>query len=385
MKRRAVLGRLALSVVATALALGAAELTLRVLSIGDPVLRDAHPVLGWAPIPGAEGTWTREGRAHVRITEHGFRGIEVAPGPPPEGTLRIAVVGDSYTEAKQVELDQRFTVHAEAALNACRGSSEVLTFGVAGYGTAQEYRLLHHRVRAWEPDVVLVALLTGNDIADNHAALRTSGEPAPYFTLEDGHLRLDDSFLRSERYQARVRGGAWRWLKRHFRLARLLAHVGQPARRRDVASELGLHPEIYAPPATDAWRDAWARTEALLAQMHREETRRGARFGVVTLSNATQVAPDPGARAAYAEQLGVPDLRYPDRRIAEAGQRDGYRVLTLVDPLADWAEANDTHLHGFENTAMDTGHWNATGHRVAGEELGRWLCGWLADGRTMNP
>ncbi len=355
-----------------------AELTLGALGVGDPILRDVDPILGWAPIPGAEGEWTREGRGHVRITEHGFRGIEVPPGPAPEGTLRVAIVGDSYTEAKQVELEERFGVHVEAALEACRGPTEVLMFGVSGYGTAQEYRLLHHRVRGWEPDVTLVALLTGNDIADNHRALRAADLPAPYFTLEGGRLTLDDSFLRSEDYQARSGGGLYRGLRRRSRLLRMLSRVGQGrARSRD---ELGLRTEIYAPPADATWQEAWARTEALLARMGREEAARGARFGVVVLTNAAQVDPDLAERRALAERLGVEDLRYPDRRIAGAGARDGYPVLTLVEPLARDAEARGVYLHGFDNTALGTGHWNREGHRVAGEAIGAWLCAQLAGG-----
>jgi len=75
--------------------------------------------------------------------------------------------------------------------------------------------------------------------------------------------------------------------------------------------------------------------------MDREVRGREARFLVATLSSAIQVHPDPQAREVFAAGLGVPDLYYPDRRL---------------------------FLHGFGRT-VGYGHWNAAGHRLAGERL----------------
>ena len=88
--------RALLVLISTLFSLGIAELAVRVLGITDPVLREADPVLGWAPIPNADGWWTREGRGHVHITPYGFRGVDVAPGDAAPDTLRVALVGDSY-------------------------------------------------------------------------------------------------------------------------------------------------------------------------------------------------------------------------------------------------------------------------------------------------
>jgi len=372
------LKRAALVLASTALSLLFAELALGWLDVGEPILRDVDPQLGWAPIPGAEGWHTREGRAHVRITEHGFRGVDVPPGPHP-GVLRVAVLGDSYTEAKQVALDEAFHAHAERALEGCLGRVEVLSFGVSGYGTAQELLLLRHRVWAWQPDVIVLAFLTGNDVSDNHPALRISGDPAPHFRLEGDALTLDESFRDSAWYRERSEGGVLREWRRRSRLARLLGGLGRAPRQRQ-RGELGLSDEVYAPPASPEWEEAWAWTEATLVQMHREVEALGARFFLVTLTNAVQVDPDPAVRAAHARALDVEDLEYPDRRLAALGERAGFPVLGLVPPLRDHAERTGTHLHGFENTTLGSGHWNARGHRVAGEAIGAWLCRSLQQG-----
>jgi len=365
------LQRAGLMLASTLVSLAFAEAALHYLNIGTPILRDVDPIFGWAPIAGAEGVWTSEGRARVQITEHGFRGVD-HPRERPEGVFRIAVLGDSFTEAKQVALDDAYPSHVERALASCEGLGgrrpEVLSFGVSGYGTAQEALVLEHRVWRYQPDLVVLGFLTGNDIADNHPELRANGH-APFYRLEEGELLLDTSFLNTDWYRSRRDGGTLRNVRRRSRLWQLLGGA-----RSERSPEAGLRDEIYAAPTDPRWADAWLWTEAILEQMSASTAAHGAAFGVVTLSNAIQVHPDPEARRAYREGLQVDDLRYPDRRVAAVGERAGFPTLELVPHLREVAEQRGEALHGFPNTQPNTGHWNEEGHRVAGEHIAQWLC-----------
>jgi hypothetical protein len=367
--------RALLMLTSTVLSLALAECAVRVLALTDPVFREADPVLSWRPVANADGWWQREGRAHVHITQYGFRGVDVAPGSAPAGTLRVAVVGDSYIEARQVALEDSFGARLEAELGECAGRPvEVLAFGVSGYGTAQEYLLYDYRIRAYHPDVVVLALLTGNDLADNQPDTH-QGDPPPYFAVgPDDTLVLDDSFLRTEGYRARDSDSGSLWIRRHSQLARVLHGLGGHGNGA-ARGELGLSDEIYTPPQTPAWIDAWARTEAIVRHYAHDVREDHARFAVVLLSNAIQVDPDPAVRDAYAGRIGSMGLLYPNARLAVAGTRDGYPVLDLVLPLRMYAEQHHAQLHGFPNTAMGTGHWNELGHRVAAEETAYWMCG----------
>src|SRR5262245_53515904 len=103
-RRRAKVGCLLISAL---LALGVGEAAFRIAGVSNPNFYRPDPVRGWSPIPGAEGLWTREGRAEVRINSAGFRGPEVAVEKPP-GTFRIAVLGDSCVEALQVPEEETF-------------------------------------------------------------------------------------------------------------------------------------------------------------------------------------------------------------------------------------------------------------------------------------
>ena len=103
----------------------------------------------------------------------------------------------------------------------------------------------------------------------------------------------------------------------------------------------------------------------------------GARFLFMTLSTAIQVQPDASVRRAYAEKLGVPDLDYPERRFEAFARAGGVAWLSVAPDLQKEAEATGQCVHGFPGPWACQGHWNAVGHRIAGEALARSLCGQL--------
>jgi hypothetical protein len=99
-----------------------------------------------------------------------------------------------------------------------------------------------------------------------------------------------------------------------------------------------------------------------------------ASLAVVTLSNAQQVHPDPAVRQAFMNNLGVSDVFYPDLRIRALGEREDISALNLAPLMQAYAEQHQVFLHGFKNTALGTGHWNAEGHHVAGKLIAEALC-----------
>jgi hypothetical protein len=130
---------------------------------------------------------------------------------------------------------------------------------------------------------------------------------------------------------------------------------------------------VYLEPTNAVWNDAWRVTEALISEMGNEVKARGAKFVVVTLSNGPQVLPNPLAREQFEKRLGITDLFYPDNRIKALGVRAGIPVITLAPELQQFAERNNVFLHGFGQD-IGNGHWNATGHRVAGELIAKKIC-----------
>lgn len=364
---------------------GLFEAGMRGLGISFPEWFAPHPIYGRALRPGAEGWWTQEGRSYVRITADGRRDHE-RPAAKPPGTFRIAVLGDSYAAAFEVPQERAFWAVIERRMANCPALGgarpEVINFGVGGYGTASQFLVLKHQVWSYQPDLVLLAFLTGNDLSDNVRELKGSGNSA-YFELHDGKLVLEEKFVRKrERIASEWRFADW-WIE-WSRVAQALARAkrklkhalggheasapGEPMTLRE-----GLYDGMFMAPDRSVWQRAWTVTEALLVAIRDDVRDHGARFALVDLTVAVQVEPDPEARGRYAAAVAQPDLLYPDRRLAAFAARERMPFLMLVPPLLEWAEANQTCVHGFPDTPC-RGHWNEHGHRLAGEEIATWLC-----------
>jgi hypothetical protein len=302
-----------------------------------------------------------------------------------------------------VQLEEAFWMVMENKLQGCPAFGnqkvEVINFGVSGYGTALELLTLRGHVWDYAPDLVMLAVTTNNDITDNSRALKNT-DRVPYFVYRDGQLILDDSFrnTRNFRLENSTIGRAGSWMYDHSRLAQavsqgyhafkiylasrrapsqasmLLSHLD--ATRKAVAppsEELGLDSAIYLEPRDAVWNDAWRVTEGLIVKMDGEVRAKGAEFMVVTLSNGPQVLPTPEYRQAFMKRVGINDLFYPDNRIKALCEREHIPQITLAPDLQAYAEKNNVYLHGFGRD-IGNGHWNKTGHQVAGELMAQKLC-----------
>jgi hypothetical protein len=414
--------RIAVVLLSVVFALLIFEIFLRVINFSYPTFYRPDPVLGYALEPGAEGWQTKEGRAYVRINSDGLRDREHSKQKP-ANTLRVALLGDSYAEALQVDWKDAFTPLLERQLGTCPAAAgravEVVNFGVSGYSTAQELLTLRERVWAYSPDVVLLLVTTNNDVTDNVRVYKEADD-IPYIVPRGDGLALDNSFREGFKFRLRTSAVArtGRWLYSHLRFVqafqkarhvlkarlaqrrdRQLAEEAARARREAAAraGASGAQPAqaqaqtqgeqhqqaiarsdlanmVYVEPADEGWREAWRLMERLLVEMRGEVEARGAKFLVVTGSNPIQVFPDPAGRAAFLARLGPgADLFYPERRFEEMGRRQGLAVLSLAPELQTYADTNRVFLHGWPGD-IGNGHWNENGHRVAGELLARKMC-----------
>lgn len=324
--------------------------------------------------------------AYVRINSDGSRDIEHSITKPP-GTFRIAILGDSYAEGLQISLEKLFWKVLEDRLRGCKHFEgkkiEALNFGVSGYGTGRELLMLRKKVWKYEPNIVVLAYLTGNDVRDNSKELNRV-DYIPYFNLdEQGNLVVDQSYLTSAGYKSRqgVLATIMYSYGNHIKLLQLANQIRHVWNQHFIqigngttAGEPGLDSNVYLPPETKVWQDAWAVTEALLRQIKREVDEHGARFLLVTLSNAIQVHPDESKRKEFMDLLGVNNLFYPDMRIRDFARKHGIDVSTLAPRMVAITKGKDIYVHGFENSIMGSGHWNAIGHRFAGEMIAEHIC-----------
>jgi lysophospholipase L1-like esterase len=382
---RAFLLNLALVLGSLLAAVGMLEVALRVVGFSHVAFYRADDRLGLRLRADIDGRFTGEGKADVRTNSAGFRDRDRVEQKP-AGRYRIAVLGDSYVEALQVDLEETFPAQLERRLNGCGAFGgkkvEVLNFGVSGYGTAQQLLTFRHFASRYSPDLVISAVFTGNDIRNNSRELEPD-KVRPFFVVEGDSLIEDRSFATSEEFRRRT--NALRAVLDRLRFLRVVQaayfakeRVQQPgaaqASLQPGASEAGLDDAVFAEPTTPDWRNAWLVTERLFAQLQQEVRASGARLLIVSLSSGIQVHPDPHSRSQFLQARGASDIFYPDRRIEGIAARLKIDSIVLAPELQQIAERNKIFLHGFPNTRMGTGHWNEAGHRAAAELVAARLC-----------
>ncbi len=383
--------------------LSMSEVLLRVIGYSFPIFYTTDYYRGFSLSPGVAGHYQREGESEVRINSDGLRDREHTKAKPAD-TVRIALLGDSFSEAMHVPMEQTFWSLLERRLQECNlfpgKRVEVINFGVSGYGTAQELMTLRQKVWDYSPDIVILAFTTFNDIYDNSRALSKT-EEVPYFVYRNGELIYDASFRDSRTYRQRdsqlSRFG--RWFHNHLRIVQLVHYIQFTAkfrltdwrnRRRAqssppsekkaatakaplTADDIGIDNMIYLEPQDENWKDAWRVTEGLILKMRDEVNQKGARFILVPLSNAIQVYPDQLVRQNFMNHLGVSTMFYPNLRLKALAGRENIDFLDLAEPMQAYADKNKVFLHGF-GSDPGNGHWNATGHRVAAELIAQHFC-----------
>ena len=359
------------------------EIVLRVVGFSAPIWYRPDSHVGGVLRPGVEGWFKGEGRAYVRISSAGLRDREHSIEKP-EGVYRVAVLGDSFSEAMQVDVKDAFWSVLGDKLTQCAyrpgKKIEVINFGVSGFGTAQEYLMLESVVMRYRPDLVLLQFMNGNDVTDNSIALNAE-RMRPYFLLDRRReLVLDASFVTTKVFQRQSSAlmEFARSVADHSRVLQLIRAFMKnavfPRASPDTAIEPGLNPAVLAAPRDSSWEDAWTVTEHLILAMNEYLGKRGVPLVVVTTPFAIQVHPDRQVREAEQAKLGIPDLFYPDRRIEAYVRKRGIAAIPLTYEMQRLAESGRIYFHGFPNTRMGIGHWNENGHRVAAEIIARHLC-----------
>jgi len=111
-----------------------------------------------------------------RTNAFGMIGAEITVDKNP-GTYRILILGDSFTEAIQVEDNANFSARLEQQFNNLpdrkHKKTEVLNAGVSGYSPLNYYLNFKRQWAALDPDLVLVQIFANDVFEDNTARAKS--------------------------------------------------------------------------------------------------------------------------------------------------------------------------------------------------------------------
>jgi lysophospholipase L1-like esterase len=349
-----------LGLVTASLAVTAGVLELAVRWVSP---QDLHRDEGlWAPdpdrafrlAPGFRGTEvSHEFRVPIAINSRGLRDREMAPAKPP-GTVRILVVGDSFTYGSGVTGEETYPKRLERLLAERVGVRvEVINAGVSGYGTVHEAAFLRAEGWGYEPDVLVLQMFPQNDLDDN---LEPFGREVVEGTLRVRTIRPEGvAPLRRVQAAVRARSHAYRLLGDRYHLLRIRLGLEQ-----SHAASLGVYVQRPSERVTAGWEATRGQLRDIV-EMGRQRSR-----PVVVVHAPALAALDADRAAAFAHFYRVDQEELDWDR---PGRMLGAQCAVLGVPYLDLTERFRATGRSRELYYAHNGHWNSAGH----DQVARWL------------
>ncbi|NOT94683.1 MAG: hypothetical protein HOP00_00040 [Nitrospira sp.] len=358
-----------LAVVGLVLGFGLVESALRVFHLTAPLQYEPNPWFGWGHTPNAVVWRSQDGESvEVKINSRGLRDFDYQHEKP-EGTYRIMVLGDSFSEAVQVSLENSFPKLIEAVLSGKQTLQpfriEVINAGVSGYGTDNELLFFRSEGSRYKPDLVLLEFCICNDVRNNWFELENvdaGGFRKPYFVPgSDGLVLKSFPFERETDASTPIK----LWLNKHVRLYPFL----REARDRLMSVSSGapsgipLDYQVYLKDYPESWNTAWFVTGGLLRELKREVAAQGAVLFVMIVPTRVQVYSKDWQQVleTYSDMKKHEwEIGKPNRLLHQILEQERIGYVDLLPPFLQHANQSGPPLY-----LSSDGHWNREGHRLA--------------------
>ncbi len=363
--RKALLG-VGFTVVIFTIFLGLCEVVLRTTHLFGARISwsEPDPLLSWRYTPGSYYWYYKENDHPItgKINRYGFRDKEWSLQKP-QNSYRIAVLGDSFVEAFQVELDYTFGALAQKYLNQKIGSRriEVMNFGRSGSTQSEEFIILKYDVTRFSPDAVLLVFFPGNDIRDISKETAPSLR-RPFYTVSDeGRLTLDVGFTQMWGYRIRRR---LNWLKQHSALVSLVTerytyfqaqkHLNTEKESKRISGYLSLCTSNPDP----AYIRSFAMNKRIIQAMSRYCRKKGIHFMLVSAHNSAYITEKDrrfqAIDATFDSNFFEDDLNVFSKELR-------IQHLGLQRIFRRYYEKN--------GVSLNWGHWNYKGHEVVARAI----------------
>lgn len=321
-----------------------------------------HPTLGWTSRPGATSA-----NGLYSYNTQGLRSpVPAYTNPAPEGTLRIALFGDSFTHGDDVPFEHTFGAVLEKMLNEAGLPAEVMNFGVGGYGFDQALLRFREQGAAFSPDLVVFGFAPEN-LKRNRNLVRPLYDPRsglpfakPRFILATDGIRLINVPVPSPEQLVEIlrRFDDWE-LRPHeafYDPADFQGRWWQASKLLGVAQQLGVQGQ-----------DPWLMKRIIFTGQGEEQ-----QLGWALMRAFEQEASSIGARLLVLHLPSHPEMELH-------GQLGRWTYQTFLDALDGGFEVvhpEDALFHataGGGLTEIFAGHYNAKGNRIIAETVFRHL------------
>jgi hypothetical protein len=364
--------KLILIVLSLSFALIALEITLK-FTAGKPWV-NSHKYsqeFGWVNKPGTSGWYLSEGKSYIDINSYGFNDDETFLMKP-KNIFRVAVIGDSYVEALQVDRISTFWKVLETKLNSnCnlkhKTFVEIIAFGVSGWGPAQELLLLQKLVLNFDPDLIMTLITTNNDIINSSPILETY-KNRPFVSNKNNQIIWDYSFVET---QNNILKADFKFIE-ELSIYKWVRFVTVLIKNRFLQIGNSTKVDPYLPPnSSQVLKDAWESTLIVLNKMHEIVNAKAKPIIFILGTNSEQLK-----NKELINRLGLNKnhkLYTPNNELIRFFKSEKILYIDLLAKLSgtNWKE-EFRYLHG--SSPKWTGHWNAQGHNIIAESLFSQVC-----------
>jgi len=357
-----------------------------------------NPKVGFTFQPGAEVRWggNKGVPQEFCITEQANSlGLLDRPVPMVRelGSPRIVLLGDSYLEAAQVKMGEKFHVLMEKTLAKDLGRQvQTVALGYSGMGTANLLAFWEEWGIAYTPDLV-VLLVVFNDLQNNFLDMECAGygwdpahPPRLFFRLNaQGKLvtvPIDPEWRIYASSKSRPTGFVQKFddfMEQHSATWRfLVTRIRMQPWARPIMVGMGLLDSREARPSLDEYKvtdyfnhynpPAWALEAlrlqgALLARFRDEVTRAKARLLVVYVPHFLEMT-------RFGEEY---ETNGAAGRFGLRGQRVGQLAEELGVPFLDLGKTFHARPEPWRAAFRFDQHWSVEGHKWAAEDISAFI------------
>src|SRR5215510_3191850 len=403
------------------------EFILRVFHIDPPMKTFRGPdffvepdaLLGWKKIPNKRSQLVAEEyTTSEKLNSKGLRGPEYSYDKTAD-EYRILALGDSFTEGYTVDFDQVFSEVLKRRLNHKKDRYyEVINAGTFAYGTDQEYLFFKEEGKKYHPDLTIL-MFFANDVWDNYK----EGWCKPRFKVGEDHQLIltknpcSKTAIPPSPPRPTIVGTSRSpllprtkdWLAAQFWVYRFITDTIRKTYVHDLAVRIRLaeEPAAKEPPQTPiqitravvpipeeyrVWektynnqvREGWKITEAIINELKKETASVGSNFLVFYIDPQRSIYDE--IWQDFKSQFGITDEDWNrDQVKIELEGACNRNHIDFIDSTEQFRiAASRLRREHSRLYFLKDGHWNANGHKLAGELLAEYIDSHYLNLKVLN-
>ncbi len=301
----------------------------------------------------------------IQANTQGFRDDKDYLADKPSDVFRIAIIGDSYVEARYVPLAQTFYKLIETKLNQAGLDKkiEIYAVGKGGNGTFKNYLYLNQYALKYNPDLVILAFLTANDFRNDYELKKD-------IFNENGKVR--EKLSLTQKFS--TKSVLWMWLDYKWQVIKMHS-IGNTFRKifagEDSKAQVPFDFQVFLEDSPSSWDGIWDMEKNLISQFKEKTEEKGVKFVLVSLSDMWRSHPELLAENEeynyYLKEFNF-DFDKPEKILADFARENRFPYLNLTPVFRE-----KIREEGGVSFVLCDGHWNETGNFWAAESISQFL------------